>query len=61
MNRSTFCEIKYINGLLFSKAMYMTGVGFKILARTLIPKLPVSYFPRIGCCNLLIPCCMHRI
>ena len=32
MNRSTFFEIKYMN-VFFSKAN-MTGVGFKILART---------------------------
>ena len=31
MNRSTFCEIKYMNRLgFFSKARYMIGVGFKI-------------------------------
>ena len=42
MNRSTFCEIKYTNRLFFSKAGYMTGDGFKILTRTLIPKLPRS-------------------
>ena len=29
MNRSTFCEIKYMNGLFFSKARYMIRVGFK--------------------------------
>ena len=44
MNRSTFCEIKYMNGLFyFSKARYMIGDGFKILARTPVPKLPQSY------------------
>ena len=42
MNRSTFCGIKYINRLFFSKAgyMYMVGVGFKILTGTPVPKLP---------------------
>ena len=30
MNRSTFCEIKYMNRLFFSKAGYMIGVGFRI-------------------------------
>ena len=41
MNRSTFCEIKYMNRLFFfSKAGYMIGVGFKILTHTPIPKLP---------------------
>ena len=34
MNRSTFWMIKYMNGLVFSKARYMNGVGFEILART---------------------------
>ena len=44
MKKSTFCEIKYMNGLFFfSKARYMIGVGFKILART--PKLPPIYPP----------------
>ena len=41
MNRSTLCEIKYMNGLFFfSMARYMIGVGFKILALTPVPKLP---------------------
>ena len=31
MNRSTLCEIKYMNMLVFfSKAGYMIGVGFRI-------------------------------
>ena len=38
MNRSTF-GMKYMNGL-FSKARYMNGEGFEILARTPVPKLP---------------------
>ena len=38
MNRSTFWMIKYMN--IFS------GVGFEILARTPVPKLPLSYPPR---------------
>ena len=38
MNRSTF----WMNGSIFSKASYMNGVGFEILARTPIPKLPLS-------------------
>ena len=41
MNRSTFCEIKYMNRLgFFSKAGHMIGVGFKIQTCTPIPKLP---------------------
>ena len=34
MNRSTFRTIKDINGFVFSKARYMNGIGFEILART---------------------------
>ena len=34
MNRSTFRTIKYMNGSIFSKARYVNGVGFEILART---------------------------
>ena len=30
-------------GSVFSKARYMKGVGFEILARTPVPKLPLSY------------------
>ena len=45
MNRSTFWMIKYMNGSVFSKAKYMNGVGFEILARTPVPKLPLSYRP----------------
>ena len=40
MNKSTFCEIKYMNGLFFSKAKYMIGFDFKILAHTPLKKLP---------------------
>ena len=47
MNRSTLWMIKYMNGSVFSKARYMNGVGFEILARTPVPKLPLSY-PFIG-------------
>ena len=43
MNRSTFWMIKYMNGSVFSKVRYMNGVGFEILARTPVPKLPLSY------------------
>ena len=43
MNRSTVWMIKYMNGSIFSKARYMNGVGFEILARTPVPKLPLSY------------------
>ena len=43
MNRSTFWMIKYMNGSVFSKARYMNGVGFEILTRTPVPKLPLSY------------------
>ena len=45
MNRSTFRMIKYMNGSVFSKARYMNGVDFEILARTPVPKLPLSYPP----------------
>ena len=45
MNRSTFWMIKYMNGSVFSKARYMNGVGFEIVARTPVPKLPLSYPP----------------
>ena len=45
MNRSTFWMIKYMNGSVLSKARYMNGVGFEILARTPVPKLPLSYPP----------------
>ena len=40
MNMSTLCTIKYMNMSYFSKARYMIGVGFKILGRTPVPKLP---------------------
>ena len=40
MNRSTFCAIKYMNRLVYSKAGYMIGIGFKILTRKPVPKLP---------------------
>ena len=43
MNRSTFWMIKYMNGSVFSKARYMNGIGFEMLARTPVPKLPLSY------------------
>ena len=45
MNRSTFWMIKYMNRSVFSKARYMNGVGFEILARTPVPKLPLSFPP----------------
>ena len=45
MNRSTFWMIKYMNGSVFSKARYMNRVGFEILARTPVPKLPLLPFP----------------
>ena len=45
MNRSTFWTIKYMDGSVFSKARYMNGVSFKTLARTPVPKLPLSYPP----------------
>ena len=48
MNRSTFCEIKYMNRLgFFSKAGYMIGAGFKILTRTSVQKLPPPPPPRV--------------
>ena len=34
-----------VRGSVFSKARYMNGVGFEILARTPVPKLPLSYPP----------------
>ena len=41
MNRSTFCEIKYMNRLsFFSKVGYIIGVVFRILTHTPVPKLP---------------------
>ena len=40
MNRSAFQMIKYMNGSVFSKTRYMNEVGFEILARTLVPRLP---------------------
>ena len=45
MNRSTFWMIKYMNGSVSLKARYMNGVGFEILARTPVQKLPLSYPP----------------
>ena len=45
MNRSTFWISKYMNGSFFLKARYMNGVSFEILARTPVPKLPLSYPP----------------
>ena len=47
MNRSTFwmIEYMYMNGSVFSKAKYMNGVGFEILARTPVPQFPQSYTP----------------
>ena len=47
MNMSTLCTIKYMNRSNFSKARYMIGVGFKILGRTLVPKLPPNFPPSI--------------
>ena len=32
-----------MNGLFFSKARTMNGVGYEILARTPVPQLPTSY------------------
>ena len=45
MNRSPFWMIMYMIGSIFSKARYMNGVGFEILGRTSVPKLPLSYPP----------------
>ena len=45
MNRSTFWIIKYMNGSVFSKVRYMNRVGFEILTRTPVPKLPLGYPP----------------
>ena len=41
------CDICVItsNKSVFSKARYMNGEGFEILARTPVPKLPLSYTP----------------
>ena len=44
MNRSIFCEIKYMNGLFFSKVRYMIGVGFKILARTVNERCGLHFY-----------------
>ena len=38
--------IKYMNGSVFSTAKYMNGVGSEILARTLVPKLPLVFKKR---------------
>ena len=43
MYRSKFRTIKYMKGSFFSKAKYMNGVDFEILARTPVPQLPPSY------------------
>ena len=43
MKRYTFWMVKYMNGSVFSKARYMNGVGFEILARTPVLQLPPSY------------------
>ena len=51
MNMSILCTIKYMNRSYFSKARYMIGVGFKILDRTPVPKLPPSYAPSINSIN----------
>ena len=44
MNRSTFCEIRYMKktggGGVSSKTGYMIGVSFKILICTPLPTLP---------------------
>ena len=45
INWSTFRMIKHKNGSLFSNARCMNGVGFEILARTPVPKLPTSFPP----------------
>ena len=45
MNRSTFLDDQVYEWVRFSKARYMNGVGFEILARTPVPKLPLSYHP----------------
>ena len=40
-------------GPFFPKARYMNGVGFEILARTPVPKLPLSYHPHPpGFCSI---------
>ena len=54
MNMSTLCTIKYMNRSYFSKARYMIGVGFKILGRTPVPKLPPSYPPRVKCSKFIM-------
>ena len=45
MNRSTFCEIKYTNGLFLFKGQVYDRGWFKKMARTPVPKLPQSYPP----------------
>ena len=42
MNRSTFWVYEWVR---FFKGQDMNGVGFEILARTPVPKLPISYPP----------------
>ena len=61
MNRSRFWMIKYMNGSVFSKARYMNGVGFEILARTPVPKLPLSYPPELRLHCLLWPVCPNHM
>ena len=46
MNRSLFQMMKYMNGPVFLNVRYMNGVDFEILARTPVPQLPTSYFPK---------------
>ena len=43
INRSAFRMIQYMTGSVFSKAGYMNGVGFEILARTPVPQLTPNY------------------
>ena len=61
MIRSTFWMIKYMNGSVFSKARYMNGVGFEILARTPVPKLPLSYRPELMIVQSLSLSPFHRL
>ena len=56
MNMSTLCTIKYMNRSYFSKARYMIGVGFKILGRTPVTKLPPKLPPSLYMVKILNLC-----
>ena len=55
MNRSTFCEIKFMN-VFFSKGQVYDWGWFKILTRTSVPKLPQNG-PKL---NVICKCLIIR-